>query len=129
MTNLEKISAALSEWAFNVAKSALPQVRIPANSTIGHMMGMLGADPVKYNIWNELGFIAEPVIKTVVTPAVNKMLANFPDEQLPELARMYVNAFLEQARDKGEIDVFGLRLGPKAFQGLKDILDEKLNDI
>ena len=126
MTNLEKISSALSEWAFNVAKSALPQIRVPANSTIGHLMGMLGADPTTYNIWNELGFLAEPVIKTAVTPALNRMLATFPDEQLPDLARSYVDAFLRQAQDKGSINLFGLELRPDAFRGLKDILERQL---
>lgn len=126
MTNLDKISAALSEWAFNVAKSALPQVRIPANSTVGHLMGMLGADPATYNIWNELGFLAEPIIETAVTPAVHKMLGGIPDEQLPELAHKYVDAFITRAQEKGSVNLFGLDLGPKAFQGLKAILSQRL---
>lgn len=126
MTNLDKISAALGEWAFNVAKSALPQVRIPANSTVGHLMGMLGADPATYNIWNELGFLAEPLIETAVTPAVHKMLGGIPDEQLPELAHKYVDAFITRAQEKGSVNLFGLDLGPKAFQGLKAILSQKL---
>ena len=125
MTNLDKISAALSEWAFNVAKSALPQVRIPTNSTIGHLMGLIGYDPAKYNIWNELGFLAEPVIETAVTPAVHKMLGGFPDEQLPELASKYVDAFVRQAQEKGSVNLFGLELGPNAFEGLKAILNDK----
>ena len=128
MTNLDKISAALSEWAFNVAKSALPQVRIPTNSTIGHLMGLIGYDPAKYNIWNELGFLAEPIIETAVTPAVHKMLGGFPDEQLPELASKYVDAFVRQAQEKGSVNLFGLELGPKAFEGLKTILAAKLNE-
>ena len=126
MTNIDKVSRALSEWAFNVAKSALPQIRVPANSTIGHLMGMLGADPTTYNIWNELGFLAEPVIKTAVTPALNRMLSNFPDEQLPDLARSYAEAFLRQAQEKGAVDLFGIKLGPDAFRGLRDILERNL---
>ena len=99
MTNLDKISAALSEWLFNVAKSALPQVRIPANSSVGHLMGLLGADPATYNVWNELGFLAEPLIKTTITPMLNRALQSFPDEQLPELAQSYADAFLARAQD------------------------------
>ena len=126
MTNLDKISAALSEWAFNVAKAALPQVRIPANSGIGHLMGIIGVDPAAYNVWNELGFLAEPMIQTLVTPAVNRMLAGIPDDQLPELAMKYVDAFLAQANEKGSVNLFGLTLGANAFEGLKTILTTKL---
>ena len=126
MTNLDKISAALSEWLFNVAKSALPQVRVPANSSVGHLMGLLGADPATYNVWNELGFLAEPLIKTAITPMLNRALQSFPDEQLPELAQSYADAFLARAQEKGSINLFGLELGPKAFQGLKDILNNRL---
>lgn len=126
MTNLDKISAALSEWLFNVAKSALPQVRIPANSSVGHLMGMLGADPATYNVWNELGFLAEPLIKTTITPMLNRALQGFPDEQLPELAQSYADAFLARAQERGSVNLFGMELGPKAFQGLKDILTNRL---
>lgn len=126
MTNLDKICTALGQWGFTVAKSALPQVRIPSNSTVGHLMGMIGADPNTYNIWNELGFLAEPLIQTAVTPAVNRMLAGFPDEQLPDLAMKYADAFLQQAKTKGEINLFGLSLGPDAFEGLKQILSDNL---
>jgi hypothetical protein len=126
MTNLDKICTALGQWGFTVAKSALPQVRIPGNSTVGHLMGMIGADPNTYNIWNELGFLAEPLIQTAVTPAVNRMLAGFPDEQLPDLAMKYADAFLQQAKTKGEINLFGLSLGPDAFEGLKQILSDNL---
>ena len=128
MTNLDKISIALSEWAFNIAKSVLPQMHIPANSSLGHLMGLIGADPSTYNIWNELGFLAEPMIQTLVTPAVNKMLGNIPDEQLPELADKYVSAFVQQAKKKGSVNVFGFELGTDAFEGLRDILKNKMEE-
>ena len=61
-----------------------------------------------------------------VTPAVNKMLAGFPDEQIPDLAMKFADSFLEQAQKKGSIDLFGIELGANAFEGLKTILTEKL---
>ena len=126
MTNLDKVSAGLSEWAFNVAKSFLPQVGIPTDSAIGKFMyGILGVNPATYNVWNELGFLAEPIIQTIVTPAVSKMLAGIPDEQIPELAAKYIDAFLKQANEKGAVNLFGLSLGPNAFEGLKNIMAAK----
>ena len=127
MTNLDKVSAGLSEWAFNVAKSFLPQVGIPTESAIGKFMyGILGVNPATYNVWNELGFLAEPVIQTLITPAVNKMLAGFPDEQIPELTMKYIDAFMKRANEKGAVNLFGLSLGANAFEGLKNIMTSKL---
>ena len=126
MTNLDKVSAGLSEWAFNVAKAVLPHFKISPNSTLGHMMGLIGADPVTYNVWNELGFLAEPLIQSFTTPAVNKLLGGIPDEQIPELVNKYVDAFIKQAQEKGSVDLFGLKLGANAFEGLKDIMSKRL---
>lgn len=126
MTNIDKVSSALSEWAFNVAKSFLPQMKIPVGGKLGGLMQLIGADPATYNIWNELGFLVEPVIQTAVTPAVHKMLSNFPEEQIPELAMKYVDAFIKQTEEKGSVNLFGLELGKDAFEGLKRILSSKL---
>ena len=128
MTNIDKVSAALSEWAFNVAKSVLPKMRIGQNTPVGHLMGILGADPTTYNIWNELGFLAEPLLQTMVTPAVQKLLGSIPDEQVPELAIKFVDSFVAQAQKKGSINLFGLELGKNAFEGLKEIMSAKLNE-
>lgn len=128
MTNIDKVSLALSEWGFNVVKNMLPHFQIPANSQLGHIMGMLGTDPTRYNIWNELGFLAEPMIQTVVTPAVNKMLAGMPDEQIPELAMKFIDSFISRAEEKGSVNLLGLELGQGSFERLKEILQSKFND-
>lgn len=128
MTNIDKVSSALSEWAFNVAKSFLPKMKIPVGGKLGGLMQLIGADPATYNIWNELGFLVEPMIQTAVTPAVHKMLASFPEEQIPELAMKYVDAFIKQAEDKGCVNLFGLELGKNAFEGLKHILSIKFGE-
>lgn len=128
MTNIDKVSAAISEWAFNVAKAFLPQLKIPVGGKLGGLMQIIGADPQTYNIWNELGFLVEPMIQTAVTPAVHRMLANFPEEQIPELANKYVDAFIKQAEEKGSVNLFGLELGKSTFEGLKHILSMKFGE-
>lgn len=126
MTNVDKVSAALSEWAFNIAKNLLPHVSIPQNSTIGHFMGILGVDPLKYSVWNELGFLAEPIIQTMVTPAVSKMLEGIPDEQVPELANKFVDSFISRANEKGTINLFGIELGSASFERLKELINRNM---
>ena len=128
MSNIDKVSAALSEWLFNVAASALPKVKIPTESPIGKFMyGILGVNPAEYNLWKELGFLAEPTINVMVQPMLSKMLGSIPDDQIKEIAEKYADAFLEQAKDKGGVNLFGIELGPKAFEGLKDILATKFS--
>ena len=129
MTNIDKVSAALSEWLFNVAASVLPKVKIPTESPIGKFMyGILGVDPAGYNVWNELGFLAEPMIQTMVTPILNSKLSGIPDDQIKDIAYKFADAFIEQAKAKKHVNLFGLQLGENAFEGLKQILTEKLEE-
>jgi hypothetical protein len=129
MTNIEKVSAAVSEWLFNVAKSVLPKFTIPADSSIGKFMyGILGVNPASYNVWSELGFLAEPMIQAVVTPMLNARLSGIPDDQIKDLAYKFVDAFIEQAKTKKHVNLFGIQLGENAFVGLKDLLTQHLEE-
>ena len=88
-------------------------------------MQIIGADPATYNIWNELGFLAEPLIQTMVTPAVHRMLSGIPDEQVPELAMKFVDSFIARAEEKGSVNLFGIDLGKPSFERLKEIMASK----
>lgn len=126
MTNIDKVSAALSEWLFNVASSILPKMKIPTESPIGKFMyGILGVNPANYNIWKELGFLAEPTIQVMVAPMVSKLLSAVPEDQIQEIVQKYADALLEKAQEKGSVNVFGIELGANAFSGLKEILAAK----
>lgn len=122
MAKIDIVGNVLSEWAFKVAKSLLPQVQIPIGGKLGGMMQLLGVNPATYNIWNELGFLAEPVIQTIVTPAVGRMLQGIPDEQVGELAVKYVDAFLAQAKEKGSVNLFGIALDENDLNDLRSML-------
>ena len=128
MTNLDKVSAALGQWGFNVVKSVLPQIRIPVGGKLGGLMQLIGADPATYNIWNELGFLAEPLIQTIVTPAVHRMLGSMPDDQIPELAMKFVDSFIQRAEEKGSVNLFGIELGKPTFERLKEILSRQFEE-
>ena len=129
MTNVDKVSVALGEWGFNVAKSVLPKINIPAESGIGRFMyGILGVNPASYNLWGELGFLAEPMIQSVVSPLVSRYMQGIPDEQVKDIAMKFADAFVKQAREKGSVNLFGLDMGENAFVDLKAILAAKLNE-
>lgn len=129
MTKIEKVSMALGEWGFIVASSFLPKFRIPEGSAIGNIMqGFFGMNPASYNVWNELGFLAEPLIQSLIAPAVNRMLSGMSDEQIQDIVMKFADSFIEQAREKGSVNLFGIELKEDAFIGLRDKLAERLEE-
>lgn len=127
MTNVELVSAAASEWIFKIAAGVLPKIRIPAESAIGKFMyGILGTDPASYNIWSELGFLAEPTIEVMVSPLLKQYLGGMSDEQVKAVAMKYADAMLQEVERKGSINLFGMELQRDAFEDLKRILTNKL---
>ena len=129
MTSIDKVSMALGEWGFRVAKSVLPKVNIPAESAIGKFMyGILGVNPASYNVWSELGFLAEPMIQSIVSPLVGKYLKGIPEDQVKDIAMKFADAFVKQAKEKGSINLFGLEMGENAFVDLRAILASKFEE-
>lgn len=127
MTTIDKVSIALGRWGFDVAKSILPSYRIPPGSAIGNMMqGFLGVNPATYNVWEELGFLAEPMIQSLVFPMVNKALAGMSDEQARDVVDKFVDAFIEQAKKKGEVNIFGISVDKGDLENLKALLNETM---
>lgn len=126
---VDKVTSALSAWAFNIAKSILPKVNIPSESAIGKFMyGILGVNPASYNLWSELGFLAQPTIQAFLTPMLNKALNGLTDEQIKEIVMQYAEAMLTEVERKGSLNLFGLELRRDAIEDLKRMLTEKLGE-
>ena len=128
MAKIDIVSQVLSEWAFKVVKTILPQVQIPVGGKLAGLMQVIGVNPATYNIWNELGFLAEPLIQTMVTPAVGRLLQGIPDEQVAELAVKYVDAFIARSKEKGAVNLFGVEIEEAEWQELKSMLQTRLNN-
>lgn len=125
MTISDKVSKALGAWGFDIAKAILPAYRIPQGSAIGNMMqGFLGINPASYNVWDELGFLAEPLIQSVVSPMVNRALGGMSDEQAKDVVEKFMEAFAEQAKKKGGVNVFGIVVDTKDIEKLRALLTE-----
>jgi hypothetical protein len=128
MSSIDKLSEALTEWGMNVAKSVLPNVKIPPQSGIGSFMQMLGIDPMSYNIYNELGFLLKPTMRRFIQPTLARYLGGMTDAEVEEVAMEYVEAMREKANESGYVNLFGVQVGANAFDGLKDILTDKFNE-
>jgi hypothetical protein len=125
MSSIEKLSEALTEWGMNVAKSVLPNVKIPPQSGIGSFMQMLGVDVRAYSIYDELGFLLKPTMRRFIQPTLAKYLGGMTDAEVEEVAKEYVEALREQANERGYVNLFGVQIGSNAFDALKDILTDK----
>jgi hypothetical protein len=68
------------------------------------------------------------MIQAVVTPMLNARLSGIPDDQIKDLAYKFVDAFIEQAKTKKHVNLFGIQLGENAFVGLKDLLTQHLEE-
>lgn len=126
MSNVLKVTEALSEWVMNVAKSVLPHIHIPPTSPIAGAMQFLGIDLRTYNVYDELGFIIEPTLKRYLEPMLTKFLNGLGEDDVKDVVMTYAEAFRKQAADKGFVDIFGVQLGESAFVGLIEILNQKL---
>jgi hypothetical protein len=124
MNNIDKLSNIISEWLSNIMASVLPKVSISPTSGIGKVMnGLLGIDLYTYNVWNELGFLATPVINAFSKPMLQQYLSLIPEEQIKEVALNMVNAMVEQANAKGYVNIFGVEVGRNAFEDLKRMVE------
>lgn len=129
MSQIQNLTAAASEWIFKIAASVLPKVKIPTESPIGKFMyGFLGVDPASYNLWNELGFLAEPTIEVIVSPMLTQYLGGMSDDQIKSVAMKYADAMIDQVEKKGSINLFGMELQRDAFEDLKRILINNLGE-
>lgn len=128
MASVDKLGEALTEWGMNVAKSVLPNVKIPPQSGIGGFMAMLGVDTRTYNIYDELGFLLKPTMRRFIQPTLAKYLGGMTDAEVEEMALEYVEAMREKANEKGYVNLFGIQVGSNAFDGLKEILTAKFNE-
>jgi hypothetical protein len=124
MNKIDKLSEILAEWMNNVIASALPHVAISPTSGIGKFMsGVFNIDLTSYNVWNELGFLATPVINAFSKPMLQQYLSLIPDEQIKDVALNMVNAMVEQANAKGYVNIFGVEVGRNAFEDLKRMVE------
>lgn len=92
------------------------------------MQGFFGINPAQYNIWNELGFLLNPTIQSFVEPKLRQFLLAIPEDKVKDVAMQYADALITQAQEKGAVNVFGIQIGQNAFEGLKEILNEKFNN-
>ena len=75
-----------------------------------------------------LNAFPEPMIQSLVSPMVGRLMKGIPEEQVKDIAMKFADAFVKQAREKGSVNLFGLEMGENAFADLRAILASKFED-
>ncbi len=123
MTNIDRVSAALTEWLTKVGKSVLPKVSIPAMSNAGKVIsGLFNINLSTYSLWDELGFLLTPTMQAFVEPTLSKFLSQVPEEKIEGVAMSFANSLIERCHEKGSVNIFGFELREDAFLDLREIL-------
>ena len=109
MTNAEKITSALIDWANPMLDDIAAQV-------IGKNQSMTVATewvkkyiPVsaEYSLWNDLKFLASPLMQTSISRMMTQGIQNLglTDEELPEYARGILASIRQEAESKGQLQL------------------------
>ena len=122
---IQQLSKVLAEWLSKVIASVLPSIKIQPTSGIGKVMnGFFGIDLATYNVWNELGFLATPILNNLTEPMLQQYLSFVPQESIKTTATDMVKAMIAEADRKGHVNLFGVEIGRNAFDDLLRMLEQ-----
>lgn len=120
MTNTQALVSAIHEWATPIAIQLAGQSQLRLPKSVQGVMGMLfNVDLKNYNPLVELSGALKPTIDNIAMPMLNKYLSALPDEQIPLMANSIIDGLIEQAQEKGEVNVMGIPMTEVAFTNLK----------
>lgn len=109
MKNIEILSSVLIEWAKPILDDVIKNV-IGGNSAVQTANAWVKKFfPVSenYSIWNDLSFLAMPLVNMVVMPILANGVAKLgvSDEALPKYALEVSKALLDEAEKKGSVSL------------------------
>lgn len=123
----EGLISAFHEWFTPIAIELAGQSQLRLPKAMQSFMGMLfNVDLTNYNPLVELSGALRPAIDNIAMPMLNKYLAEVPDDQIPVMANSIVDGFIAQAKEKGEVNVFGIPMTEVAFVNFKQSLSNHM---
>lgn len=131
MSNTEILSGVLVDWAKPMIDDVAEQL-IGRNESIQRANAWIRKYfPVSesYSVWNDLSFLALPLLNLGVLPFLSGGLAKLgvSDENVPIYAREVVDAMLSEATEKGQVRFFErYSFSADDIQRLKDLINERL---
>lgn len=119
-------------WLSDIVVGILPSFKNnPTMNKINNIMGaMLGLDLSNYNILSEFSFLVPSLlgnyINGYITQFINSM--GIADKDIPEQVKNIVNSCIQQCRNKGHINIFGLQFEESAFNNFNQIFTNMVNN-
>lgn len=109
MTNAEKITSALIDWANPMLDDIAAQV-IGKNQTMTVATEWIRKYfPVsaEYSLWNDLKFLASPLMQTGISRMMTQGIQSLglADEELPEYVRGILASIRQEAESKGQLQL------------------------
>ncbi len=109
MTNAEKITSALTDWANPMLDDIAAQV-IGKNQTMTVATEWIKKYfPVsaEYSLWNDLKFLASPLMQAGVSRMMTQGIQSLglSDEELPEYVRGILASIRQEAESKGQLQL------------------------
>lgn len=132
MNNIDVLSGIVTEWAKPILDDVIKNV-IGGNSSVQTANAWVKKFfPVSenYSIWNDLSFLAMPLVNMAVTPILANGVAKLgvSDEAIPEYAIGVAKAMLEEAEKKGSVTLLErYTISVDDVRRLKGMLESNFN--
>lgn len=131
MKNADKLTAIITQWAKPMTDDFAQQI-MSGNEWINRANQWIRKYfPVSenYSIWNDISFLAMPVIEISIEPRIAGFLSKMgiADEMIPEYAHKVMDALVKEAETKGQVRLLErYTISQDDVNRLKSLLNEEL---
>lgn len=119
-------------WLADIIIGILPNFRNnPTMNKVNNIMGsLLGLDLSNYNILSEFSFLVPSLLGNYVNGYVTQFISSMgiEDKDIPEQVKNITNNCIQQCKNKGHINVFGLQFEESAFNNFNQIFTNMVNN-
>lgn len=122
----------VNRWLSDIIVGILPSFKNnPTMTKMNTLMGsLLGLDLSHYSILSELSFLFPSLfgnyINGYITQFINSM--GIEDKDIPQQVNNIVDNCIHQCKTRGHINIFGLQFEESAFNNLKSIFTEMVDN-
>lgn len=122
----------VNRWLSDIIVGILPSFKNnPTMNKVNNIMGsLLGLDLSQYSILSEFSFLIPSLfsnyVNTYITQFVNSM--GIEDKDIPQQVNNIVDSCIQRCRAKGHINIFGLQFEESAFNNLKKVFTEMVDN-
>jgi hypothetical protein len=119
-------------WLADIIIGVLPNFRNnPTMNKVNNIMGsLLGLDLSNYNVLSEFSFLVPSLLGNYVNGYVTQFISSMgiEDKDIPEQVKNITNNCIQQCKNKGHINVFGLQFEESAFNNFNQIFTNMVNN-